>query len=425
MAIVDKALRATAHRNERGVAVARLIIAVAFVLRLLLVMRPQLFAGEPRAWTMFLGMVLAGAASGVFLVGVGSGRFSTWQRTFVGLDLLLVAISMFPSVLWPWSDYGGLLLSPFAAVATLVSVAGGLRLDRFLAFFTSIGTLLLFAIALIVDVSLNGARVQWALPEVLYFAIEIGGAGVVGVLVASRTLDLATRSASKAIEAERAREHLGAYVGKEVAEEALRVDEIVLGGARQPVAVLFSDLRGFTSYAEKLSPEALVTQLNAYLEEMVAVITRHGGVVDKYIGDGIMAVFGAPRSRGDDARRAIACAKDLVKALESHNARRALSSLPPLKMGIGVHYGAVVAGNIGTLEHAQYTIIGDTVNLASRLESSTKDLGTDVLVSAAAKAAANLGIDDEPKLLPMGMLAVRGRGEAVEVFGLEGRVPAL
>ncbi len=168
-----------------------------------------------------------------------------------------------------------------------------------------------------------------------------------------------------------------------------------------------------TRYAEKLSPEDLVMQLNAYLEEMVVVITRHGGVVDKYIGDGIMAVFGAPRTKGDDASRALLAARDLVTALQAHNRRRAVSSMPPLKMGIGVHYGPVVAGNIGTLEHAQYTIIGDTVNLASRLESSTKDLGTDVLISAAAKAAAGA---EAPPLFPMGMLVVRGRDEAVEVF---------
>lgn len=413
MAIVDKALRATAHGNERGVAIARLIIAVAFIVRLVLLMGDEIVALDLRVWITFVGMLIAGFTSAAFYAGVGAAHFTTWQRAFVGLDLLLVAVSIFPSVLLPWPGYHGLLLSPFAAVATLTAVVGGLRLDRRLAWFTALGTVLLVTLGLVLDVALNGALVKWGLPEVFYFAIEIGGAGVVGIMVASRTIDLATRSAAKAIAAERAREHLGAYIGREVAEEALRLDEIVLGGSRQPVAVLFSDLRGFTRYAEKLSPEDLVTQLNAYLEEMVVVITRHGGVVDKYIGDAIMAVFGAPKTRGDDANRALLAARDLVKALEAHNRRRALSSLPPLKMGIGVHYGPVVAGNIGTMEHAQYTIIGDTVNLASRLESSTKELGTDVLVSRAARDAAGEGA---PELFAMGMLAVRGRDEAVEIF---------
>jgi class 3 adenylate cyclase len=356
-----------------------------------------------------MGMVL----SAVFLAGVGSKHFVWWQRAFVAFDLALVFASTWPMVLAPESYYRGLLSAPYSGVTTLVAVSGGLRLNRGLALFTALGAIGIWASACIADLSINAALVDWGIVETAYYAIELGGAGVLGVLVASRTLDLATRSAAKAIEAERAREHLGAYVGREVAEEALRLDEIVLGGSRQPVAVMFTDLRGFTSYAEKLSPEALVQQLNAYLEEMVVVITKHGGVVDKYIGDAIMAVFGAPKSKGDDAARALLAARDLVKALEAHNRRRALSDLPPLKMGIGVHFGPVVAGNIGTLEHAQYTIIGDTVNLASRLESATKDLGTDVLVSAAAATAAG---DRCPPLESRGMLAVRGRDEAVEVF---------
>jgi len=413
MAIVDTALLATARRNERGVAGARIVIAVAFALRLIFVFSRDVLDGHVKDWYMLTNMAVATVVSVVFLTGVASHRFSTWQRAFIILDLVLVGASVFPPVIWPELTYRGLLTTPFAGVGTLVAVSGGLRLHRGYAVFTSVAVLVLWMIACALDLSRNGHVVAWGASEVAYYTIELGGAALLGVLVATRTLDLATRSAAKAIEAERAREHLGAYVGREVAEEALRLDEIVLGGSRQPVAVLFSDLRGFTRYAEKLSPEDLVTQLNAYLEEMVVVITKHGGVVDKYIGDGIMAVFGAPKTKGDDASRALLAARDLVKALEAHNRRRALSSMPPLKMGIGVHYGPVVAGNIGTMEHAQYTIIGDTVNLASRLESSTKDLGTDVLVSLAAKVAAG---PDAPLLFPMGMLVVRGRDEAVEVF---------
>jgi len=413
MAIVDTALLATARRNERGVAGARIVISIAFALRLTLVFSRDVLDGHFKDWLMLTIMATGAIVSTVFLLGVGANRFSVWQRVFVLLDLGLVAASVFPAVIWPEPTYRGLLTTPFAGVGTLVAVSGGLRLNQRYAVFTSVCTLLLWIAACALDLSRNAAVVAWGASEIAYYTIELGGAALLGVLIASRTLDLATRSAAKAIEAERAREHLGAYVGREVAEEALRLDEIVLGGSRQPVAVLFSDLRGFTRYAEKLSPEDLVLQLNAYLEEMVVVITKHGGVVDKYIGDGIMAVFGAPRTRGDDASRALLAAFDLVKAMEAHNRRRALSSMPPLKMGIGVHYGPVVAGNIGTMEHAQYTIIGDTVNLASRIESSTKDLGTDVLVSRAAKDAAG---PSAPALFPMGMLVVRGRDEAVEVF---------
>jgi len=345
----------------------------------------------------------------------GGVSFRARQRTFVLLDLLGLAVALLPAVVWPEPSYRGLLLLPYMGIGALVAVAGGLRLDRQLAILSSAGVFGMFLGVTALDRHLNGPLVAWGPAEFVYYVVELASAAVLGIVISTRTIDLARESAATAIDGERARERLGAYIGREVAEEALRSDEIILGGVRQPVAVLFSDLRGFTSYAEKLSPEELVRELNAYLEEMVAVITAHGGVVDKYIGDGIMAVFGAPRTRPDDAARALQTARALVAALEAHNRRRSLEGRPPLKMGVGVHFGAVVAGNIGTLEHAQYTIIGDTVNLAARMEGATKDLGVPVLVSRSLKdAAGDAGVD----LVPLGSLAVRGRDEAVEVFGL-------
>jgi class 3 adenylate cyclase len=316
----------------------------------------------------------------------------------------------------PEADYTGILSTPFVGTGALVAMAAGLRLNRGYAAGTSIAVLLVFAGLCVFDRSLWGARVTWGSGSVLFYAIQLGGAGVLAVLVASRTLDLAARSAEKAIEAERARERLGAYVGREVAEEALAVDEIVMGGSRTMVAVLFSDLRGFTTYTEKLAPEETVKQLNAYLEEMVAVITRQGGVVDKYIGDGIMAVFGAPRSKGDDAHRAILAAGDMQTALARHNERRSTAGLSALKMGVGVHYGAAIAGNVGTMEHAQYTIIGDVVNLASRLESATKELELPVLLSRDLVDAARADPTHVIEVRNVGTISVKGRVQQVEVF---------
>ena len=252
MAIVDTALLATARRNERGVAGARLVISVAFALRLILVFPRDVLDGHFKDWFMLTNMGVAALLSAVFLAGVGSHRFSAWQRTFVVLDLVLVAASVFPAVIWTEPAYRGLLTTPFAGVGTLVAVSGGLRLNRGYAVFTSVAVLTLWIMACILDLNRNADAVAWGVSEVAYYAIELGGAALLGVLVATRTLDLATRSAAKAIEAERAREHLGAYVGREVAEEALRLDEIVLGGSRQPVAVLFSDLRGFTASVDRL-----------------------------------------------------------------------------------------------------------------------------------------------------------------------------
>jgi class 3 adenylate cyclase len=415
MSIVDEALATTATKNERGLAKARIAICGMFAVRQVVLNGAEIRAVLPKDTIILVALVVAIAASAFYLLKTASMSLGRWQLTFAVVDVVLFLLSTFPVVAWPEADYAGVLMTPFAGAGVLICVGAGLRLHRGYAALTATTTLLAFFVLCAVDKAVWGSRVAWDAGELVFYAIEIGAAGIVAVLVADRTLDLAARSAEKAIEAERARERFGAYVGREVAEEALRVDQIVMGGVRQPVAVLFSDLRGFTTYSERLAPEQLVTQLNAYLEEMVAVITRHGGVVDKYIGDGIMAVFGAPRSKGDDARRALFAARDMQRALLAHNARRVAAELSPLKMGVGVHYGPVVAGNVGTLDHAQYTIIGDVVNLASRLESATKDHGCDVLVSKDVVDAAGVGSDS---VVARGSISVKGREQQIEVFSL-------
>ncbi|MDP2345473.1 MAG: adenylate/guanylate cyclase domain-containing protein [Deltaproteobacteria bacterium] len=413
--IVNDALVTTATKNERGLARARIVICALFAMRQLGLYSADIFGGKAKDTIIFVSLLAAIAISAVYLISK-SAQLSRWQLIFSVVDVLLFVASTVPVVLRPEPDYTGILATPFVGSGALVAMAAGLRLNRGTAAGTSIAVLVVFAGVCVFDRWLWGERVTWGTGSVLFYAIQLGGAGLLGVLVASRTLDLAARSAEKAIEAERARERLGAYVGREVAEDALAVDEIVMGGSRAMVAVLFSDLRGFTTYSEKMTPEETVKQLNAYLEEMVAAITRRGGVVDKYIGDGIMAVFGAPRSKGDDAHRAILAAGDMQVALTRHNERRALSGLSALKMGVGVHYGAAIAGNVGTMEHAQYTIIGDVVNLASRLESATKEHDVAVLLSREVIDAARANPAHVVDVRAVGTISVRGREQQVEVF---------
>ena len=415
--IVNDALVTTASKNERGLARARIVICTMFALRQAGLYGSAIVAGAPKDTIIFFSLIAAIALSAVYLL-TRDEVLSRWQITFSVVDVALFASATLPVVWRPEADYTGILQTPFVGTGALVAMSAGLRLNRGYAVGTACAVLLIFAGVCVLDVQAWGSRVQWGAGAVLFYAIELGGAGVMAVLVATRTLDLAARSAEKAIEAERARERLGAYVGREVAEEALSVDEIVMGGSRQTVAVLFSDLRGFTTYSERMPPEETVRQLNAYLEDMVAVITRRGGVVDKYLGDGIMAVFGAPRTKGDDAHRAILAASDMQLALVRHNAQRVDKGLTALKMGVGVHYGAAVAGNVGTLDHAQYTIIGDVVNLASRLESATKELDVPVLLSRAVVDAARLQNDGAIAVRSVGTISVRGREQQVEVFTL-------
>lgn len=146
-------------------------------------------------------------------------------------------------------------------------------------------------------------------------------------------------------------------------------------------SVLFSDIRGFTSLSETMEPQAVVRMLNEYFEEMVDAVFAHDGTLDKFVGDAVLAVFGAPVPTRDNARNAVLAAQDMLDRLERLNQRREAQGLPALRIGIGVHTGKVVAGNIGSSKRIEYTVIGDTVNVASRLESVTKNYPEPLVLS--------------------------------------------
>ena len=191
----------------------------------------------------------------------------------------------------------------------------------------------------------------------------------------------------------RVRKSLERYVSRDVVRELLDSDNDVLaqlGGSRKDVAVLFSDLRGFTALSEHAEPSQLVADLNEYLGDMVEIVFRHRGTLDKFIGDAVMAVWGTVDSAGprEDAVRAVRTACDMLQAVAVLRAERIARGAPELRLGIGIHYGPAIFGNIGSELKMEPTVIGDTVNLASRLESLTKRYGVELLVSDAVVSAA-------------------------------------
>lgn len=181
-------------------------------------------------------------------------------------------------------------------------------------------------------------------------------------------------------ERDKLKETFNKFHSKEIAEAILK-GEIKLGGNRQKATVFFSDVRGFTALSEKLTAEQVVDMLNEYMTAMVAEIQGHHGVVDKYVGDAIMAVWGAPISKPEDTWNAVKACLAMRKRLEIFNEGRIKNGKDPIKMGMGLHCGELIAGNIGSTEKMEYTVIGDTVNTASRIESMTKEFGTDLLIS--------------------------------------------
>jgi adenylate cyclase len=182
-------------------------------------------------------------------------------------------------------------------------------------------------------------------------------------------------------EEKRVRATMSRYMSKEIADQLLSAGELELGGKEQKVTVMFSDIRGFTSLSEALGPRETVSLLNDYFTEMVDVIFKNGGILDKYMGDGIMALFGAPFVSQNDADNALAAADEMMGCLAELNARRAAAGQTKLDIGIGFSTGPTVVGNIGSARRMEYTVIGDTVNLASRLEGATKQYGAKIILS--------------------------------------------
>ena len=214
---------------------------------------------------------------------------------------------------------------------------------------------------------------------------------------------------------------MGKYMTPAVIKH-LMAGEVELGGKSLEVTILFTDIRSFTSISEKMAAHELVALLNEYFSAMVGVVLSHDGAVDKYIGDAIMAVFGAPIPGPLDAENAVRAAVNMRKKLALLNVELEKRGIPAIRTGIGIHTGEVVAGNIGSPERMEYTVIGDSVNLASRLESNTKELGVDVLISDATYEKTKHLIE----VRPVKELTVKGRAQPVmtyAVLGFKGEDP--
>ncbi len=218
-------------------------------------------------------------------------------------------------------------------------------------------------------------------------------------------------------ERDRVRDLLDKNVSPEVAARLLR-DGHALGGEEREVTVLFADLRGFTTLAEGMPAPELVALLNRYLDRMSAALEAEGGVIDKYIGDEIMALFGAPVAAPDGADRAVRAALGMRSALAAFNRELAAEGRPALAFGVGINTARVVAGNIGSRRRLNYSVIGDGVNLAARLQPLTRraEFAADIIVSETTRAA----LGGRYSLRPLGVVEVKGKAEAVRIHAVDG-----
>ncbi|MDH2380579.1 adenylate/guanylate cyclase domain-containing protein [Bradyrhizobium sp. CER78] len=250
-------------------------------------------------------------------------------------------------------------------------------------------------------------------PSIYYHAARSSIILICGMLAGAVGLQL-RRQFAASIAAATARDRITNLFGQHVSPqvvERLMTEGAGTGSDIRRVAVMFVDFRSFTAGASTRSPQEVVDRLDGAFAVLVDILDRHGGIVNKFLGDGFLALFGAPFEAGDAAHQAVAAAREMLAANERTNA----TSSWPLRIGIGIHVGEVVAGNIGSPRRKEYTVIGDTVNFAARLEALNKELGTQFLISAAVRDA----LGDECKdAVSRGEIPVRGYEHPVAVWQL-------
>jgi adenylate cyclase len=285
-------------------------------------------------------------------------------------------------------------------------ILGGLWMRPLRAFLAAAVIAVLFSLG-----AYAAFRAGWIVPVVTPLATL--AASAVAVLLVVVVLE--------AVERQRVRDMFARFVPRQVVDEVLEHadEDLRLGGVRRECTTLFSDLRGFTSYSEETPAEEVLDVLNEYLTEMTDVILDCGGTLVSYLGDGLLAVFGAPLDQPDQRDRALAAARGMLARLERFNRR--MGADRPLRMGIGINTGHAMCGNVGSERRLEYTVIGDAINVASRIEGMTKGSGYDVFVAESTYAGL---ASPAPDLEFVGELAVSGRRTKVRIWGLPAAVSA-
>lgn len=306
------------------------------------------------------------------------------------IDSLLTGRSTAPAA--PWVSVALTVGLAFAVAAI------GLGANAWVTGVASLAILLALA-GLSVRCFANGSWIPMAVPTVAIVFAFVG--------------DLAWKYVIEGREKRQVKKLFSRYVSKDVYDQLVADPSLAApGGARRSMTVLFSDVRGFTAMSEKGSPEEVVAQLNEYFSRMVQVVFAHRGTVDKFVGDMVMALYGAPLDDDDHAEHAVQTALAMAVALGELNTRWQAEGRPPLEIGIGINTGDMVAGNIGSDTIMSYTVIGDAVNLGARLESLNKDYGTRIIISEATRSR----LTGQYDIHPLGDVVVKGKTKPVAIF---------
>lgn len=346
---------------------------------------PAWFNGK----TVFIGANVSGPSADVLRTPV-SERHS-------GVDIQATIFdNLVNSYFYTRTGFTTLLLS--IILLSLISFIILLR-SRFLAGLILIVSVDVIYMVIVCSLAVNGILTSYITPLVCQFVTMIFG----------YSFKFITENRNK----EKIKQAMGKYLSQDIMKNVVKnIDDLKLGGKRAVVTVLFSDIRGFTSLSEKMSAEEVSVILNEYFAEMEPIITKYNGVINKFIGDAVMAIFGEPIQDINHPQNAVKCAYEMLKKVEYLREKWLFEGKPKIEIGIGINTGEVFIGNIGTETRMEYTVIGDTVNLASRIESYNKVYKTNLLVSSSTYSY----ISDIADVIKISEVQIRGKSKKMNIY---------
>ncbi|MBE9042188.1 adenylate/guanylate cyclase domain-containing protein [Oscillatoriales cyanobacterium LEGE 11467] len=381
-------------KNETKVAYVKVVVVlISFILDVIVFFFPQQLIGEPS-----IPLTVTMVSFTAFLISAGFLILLRHQYSWQWLPRLQIAIPLFDGLLLAlfitniWRVMGESnpqIITNVTALCCLMAITGAIRISRQASVITTILGCANFVYAIWLF-QLDNAVSVFALFTIL-------GTGLLGMLNSSIVRRQGKNEAGRLL--------MEQFLPANVVEAAFESPMQLLEEPRIfDVTIMVSDLRSFTKYSEKLEPGEVFEFLNELQGLLSSIVERHGGWVDKFMGDGMLAVFGAPKTLDNHALQALAAAREILANVDR---------VSPLPVGLGLHSGPIVAGCLGTGGHLEFTVIGDTVNVASRLESLTKEMGCALLISHTTQQH----LTDVP-LRSLGKKPIRGRDESLEIFGI-------